>query len=288
VPPILLGEGRVPREDLVRMIITNTRLARDVRGDLMAMIGAAHLGEKRLLSVLARYGADTTVAAVDAILALAEAHTRRIISTWADGTWLVRERHAHAWARAWVDGAWVDVDTTPPDWAQAEDGARPGGQRFRAWFTDTWSSLRYRYAVWQSESSEWEKWRLFGGIGLVVLAWLGWRVFGGARKKSTTRENIAESPIAREIAAGRDSPFYAVEAVIAAAGHGRAENESIRDWLVRIGRAGADQTAALKHLADLHYRYRFDPAGGSPEQRQALEQACAAWLAARQGSTVAA
>ena len=88
VPPILLGQGRIPREDLVRMIITNTRLARDVRGDLMAMIGAAHLGEKRLLSLLARYGADTTVAAVDAILALAEAHTRRIISTWADGTWL--------------------------------------------------------------------------------------------------------------------------------------------------------------------------------------------------------
>jgi len=88
VPPILLGQGRVPREDLVRMIATNTRLPREVRGDLMAMIGAAHLGERRLLAVLAKHGADDTAAAVDAILALSEAHARRIVSTWEDGEWL--------------------------------------------------------------------------------------------------------------------------------------------------------------------------------------------------------
>lgn len=88
IPPILLGQGRVPREDLVRMIATNTRLPREVRGDLMAMIGAAHLGERRLLAVLAKHGAAGTVAAVDAILALSEAHARRILATWADGEWL--------------------------------------------------------------------------------------------------------------------------------------------------------------------------------------------------------
>jgi len=42
LPPILLGQGREPRADLVRMIVTNTRLPREVRGDLMAMVGAAH------------------------------------------------------------------------------------------------------------------------------------------------------------------------------------------------------------------------------------------------------
>ena len=88
VPPILLGQQRTPREDLVRMIATNTRLPREVRGDLMAMIGAAHLGERRLVSVLAKHGAGGTVAAVDAILALSEAHARRILSGWADGEWL--------------------------------------------------------------------------------------------------------------------------------------------------------------------------------------------------------
>jgi N-methylhydantoinase B len=87
LPPIRLGEGHRARPDLVAMIVANTRLPRDVRGDLMAMVGAAHLGEKRLLALLARHGAATLDAAVDAILDLAEAHARRIIAGWADGTW---------------------------------------------------------------------------------------------------------------------------------------------------------------------------------------------------------
>ncbi|HWT09922.1 MAG TPA: hydantoinase B/oxoprolinase family protein [Roseomonas sp.] len=87
LPPILLGQNRTARPDLVRMIVTNTRLPREVRGDLMAMIGAAHLGEKRLLSVLDKHGAAETEAAVAAILALSEAHARRIIATWKDGEW---------------------------------------------------------------------------------------------------------------------------------------------------------------------------------------------------------
>jgi N-methylhydantoinase B len=87
LPPILLGQDRVPRPDLVRMIATNTRLPREVRGDLMAMIGAAHLGEKRLLAVVAKHGADQAAAAAEGIMALSEAHARRIIATWADGTW---------------------------------------------------------------------------------------------------------------------------------------------------------------------------------------------------------
>ncbi len=87
LPPILLGQNRVPRADLVRMIVTNTRLPREVRGDLMAMIGAAHLGEKRLLSVVAKHGAALAEAAAAGILALSEAHARRIIASWAEGTW---------------------------------------------------------------------------------------------------------------------------------------------------------------------------------------------------------
>lgn len=87
LPPILLGQGREARADLVRMIVTNTRLPREVRGDLMAMIGAAHLGEKRLLAVLDKHGAAETEAAIGAILALSEAHARRIIASWADGEW---------------------------------------------------------------------------------------------------------------------------------------------------------------------------------------------------------
>jgi N-methylhydantoinase B len=87
IPPIRLGEGDGIREDLVGMLALNTRIPRDFRGDLMAMWGAARLGARRLDALVAAQGAAALRAAVDAILDLAEAHARRIIAGWADGTW---------------------------------------------------------------------------------------------------------------------------------------------------------------------------------------------------------
>jgi N-methylhydantoinase B len=88
IPPIRLGEGDALREDLVGMLALNTRIPRDFRGDLMAMWGAARLGAKRLETLLASHGAPKLQAVVEAILDLAEAHARRIIAGWADGTWV--------------------------------------------------------------------------------------------------------------------------------------------------------------------------------------------------------
>ena len=85
IPPIRLGEGDTLREDLVQMLALNTRIARDFRGDLMAMWGAARLGAKRMDALLAQHGGAKLDAAVEAILDLAEAHARRIIAEWADG-----------------------------------------------------------------------------------------------------------------------------------------------------------------------------------------------------------
>src|SRR4051794_27897403 len=48
IPPIRLGESGALRDDLIRMLASNTRIARDFRGDLMAMVGAARLGVQRL------------------------------------------------------------------------------------------------------------------------------------------------------------------------------------------------------------------------------------------------
>ncbi len=87
VPPIRIGERGGLREDLLRMLAANTRIPRDFRGDMMAMIGAARLGEQRLLPLLAKYRAAPLEAAVAAILDLSEAHARRILATWPDGTW---------------------------------------------------------------------------------------------------------------------------------------------------------------------------------------------------------
>lgn len=73
------------RADLLDLLAANVRHPRDFRGDLSAMVGAAHLGERRLLKLFEEVGADTLVAAVEAMLDAAEAQARAVVATWADG-----------------------------------------------------------------------------------------------------------------------------------------------------------------------------------------------------------
>jgi N-methylhydantoinase B len=87
IPPIRLGENFSVRPDLLAMLALNTRIARDFEGDLMAMVGAARLGEKRLSSLLVQHGAAVLMQGVAEILDLSERHARRIVSAWPDGTW---------------------------------------------------------------------------------------------------------------------------------------------------------------------------------------------------------
>src|SRR5216117_3652513 len=47
IPPIRLSEAGRPREDIFDMLALNVRNPREFRGDLAAMLGAAHLGERR-------------------------------------------------------------------------------------------------------------------------------------------------------------------------------------------------------------------------------------------------
>jgi len=87
IPPIRLGEKGEMRADLVAMLALNTRINRDFRGDLAAMLGAAKLGANRLEALLGQHGGAGLMAAVEAILGLAHAHTARILQSWPDGTW---------------------------------------------------------------------------------------------------------------------------------------------------------------------------------------------------------
>src|ERR1700704_1571741 len=85
VPPIKLVEGGRPREDLLDLLALNIRNPREFRGDLAAMLGAAHLGERRLSRLFAEFGAPTVEAAIEAILDAAEQQARAVVSTWKDG-----------------------------------------------------------------------------------------------------------------------------------------------------------------------------------------------------------
>lgn len=85
VPPIRLYEAGKLRDDLLDLLALNVRNPRDFRGDLAAMVGAAHLGQRRLSRLFAEFGAPVVEAAVETILDAAEQQTRAVVSTWKDG-----------------------------------------------------------------------------------------------------------------------------------------------------------------------------------------------------------
>jgi N-methylhydantoinase B len=85
IPPIKLFDKAVLRDDLLELLALNVRNPRDFRGDLVAMIGAAHLGERRLLRLFSEFGPGSVLQAVDDILDAAEQQARSVVATWADG-----------------------------------------------------------------------------------------------------------------------------------------------------------------------------------------------------------
>jgi N-methylhydantoinase B len=87
ITPLRLYDRGQVRRDLLEMIATNVRHPRDFRGDLAAMIGSAHVGERRLLALAAEFGWPTTDAAIEAVLDGAERQTRAVIAEWQDGVY---------------------------------------------------------------------------------------------------------------------------------------------------------------------------------------------------------
>ena len=64
VTPLKLYDGGELRDDVLHMLATNVRHARDFLGDLRAMIGSAKLGERRLLRLVDEYGQEMLTEAI--------------------------------------------------------------------------------------------------------------------------------------------------------------------------------------------------------------------------------
>src|SRR5207248_6470315 len=85
ITPLKLYDRGAVRRDVMLMIATNVRHPRDFQGDLAAMIGSAHVGERRFLALAEEFGWETTHAAIEAVLDGAERQTRAVIAEWQDG-----------------------------------------------------------------------------------------------------------------------------------------------------------------------------------------------------------
>src|SRR6202011_4766353 len=85
IPPIKLSEAGRVRDDILDMLALNVRNSHDFRGDLAAMIGAAHMGERRMTKLFRELSAGVVEASIESILDAGEQQARAVVSTWKGG-----------------------------------------------------------------------------------------------------------------------------------------------------------------------------------------------------------
>ena len=88
-------------DDVIEMIVGNTRASRDAMGDFLAQCEATRLGEQRLLELVDKYGKDTVIEAFEECQDYVERFARDKVEALPDGEW-------HA-----VD--FIDQDPTKPE-----------------------------------------------------------------------------------------------------------------------------------------------------------------------------
>jgi len=197
-----------------------------------------------------------------------------------ENSYVVRKRHAHAWALVYVDGAWQDFDTTPPAWTHIED------ESASIWepMFDLWSFFMLKISQWRWEEREGgmagRMWWLLIPLG----ALLAWRLYRKKRVGGLRKEEGREYE--KGFVQGADSEFYLIEKKLSDAGYARRPWEGLAEWIERVERAEESPVSSgqLGPILALHYRYRFDPAGITAAEKEALTTGVHSWLEKEKGN----
>ncbi len=87
LPPVKLIRAGEVQQDIIDILMRNTRLPQSAMGDLNGQLGALDLGSKRLDELLDEYGPVTVKAALDALGDRAETLMRGELAELPDGRW---------------------------------------------------------------------------------------------------------------------------------------------------------------------------------------------------------
>jgi N-methylhydantoinase B len=87
ITPVKIWDRGILREDLVRMIVANTRTPVDCEGDLHAQAEATKLAEREILRLVDKYGKDTVLLAFEETQDYVERIVRGRVASLPDGTW---------------------------------------------------------------------------------------------------------------------------------------------------------------------------------------------------------
>ena len=102
MPAMKLYRGGVRNEEIVNLIRFNSRIPDRVIGDMNAQISACRTGERRVAEMAERFGIDTLLEAVEAILDHGERISRARLAHLPKGSWEAED---------WVDDDGINRDT---------------------------------------------------------------------------------------------------------------------------------------------------------------------------------
>lgn len=87
IPPVRVWDRGRLREDLVGLILANTRAPEDALGDLRAQAEATLAGEREIQRLVEKYGRETVLAAFAEVQDYVERVTRARLAALPDGSW---------------------------------------------------------------------------------------------------------------------------------------------------------------------------------------------------------
>lgn len=87
LPPVRLARAGRVNQDIIDIVLRNTRLPQSAQGDLNGQLGALDLGARRLDELLDEYGPETVRTALTALGNRAETLMRAELSALPDGRW---------------------------------------------------------------------------------------------------------------------------------------------------------------------------------------------------------
>jgi len=87
LPPVRLARAGVISQDIIDILLRNTRLPQSAQGDLNGQLGALDLGIRRMSELLDQYGAATVSASFTALGNRAESLMRAELAALPDGRW---------------------------------------------------------------------------------------------------------------------------------------------------------------------------------------------------------
>ncbi|MFT7594158.1 MAG: N-methylhydantoinase B [Paracoccaceae bacterium] len=87
LPPVKLARAGQINQDIIDILLRNTRLPQSAMGDLNGQLGALDLGDKRMDELLDEYGPATVAAALDALGHRAEVLMRSELTALPNGRW---------------------------------------------------------------------------------------------------------------------------------------------------------------------------------------------------------